>query len=58
MGNKKTWLIIKGALLALFVLSVIIEPSRNDFQLFTRGVMLFVISVSFLMDLYDYRKGK
>jgi hypothetical protein len=58
MSKKAIWLIVRSALIALFVVVILLSPSKDTTQLFLRTVMLIVFSVTFLMDLYDYRNRK
>jgi hypothetical protein len=58
MSKKAIWLIVRSALIALFIVVILLSPSKNTTQLFLRTVMLIVFSVTFLMDLYDYRNKK
>lgn len=59
MDNSKTgWLIVRAVLILLFVISVLLSPSKDTFQLFMRTVMISILGISFMIDLYDYRKDK
>ena len=59
MINRKTWwLIVRAILILLFVISVILSPSKDNFQLFMRTVMIITLGITFMIDLYDYRKDK
>jgi Sec-independent protein secretion pathway component TatC len=59
MVNRKTaWLIVRVLLIALFITSVLLSPSKDTFQLVMRTVMIIILGTSFIMDLHEYRKDK
>lgn len=56
MRNKKTGLIIKAALIGLFIAVMFLMPVEEPFRKWLRFVMLTVFVVSFIIDLIAYRK--
>ena len=56
--GKIWWLIVRAILILLFIISVVMSPSKDHSQLFGRTIMMAVLGITFLMDLYEYRKGK
>lgn len=57
MRNKKTWLIIKGALIVLFTLIIFAMPVGDGFRKWLRFGMLTLFVVSFIIDINRYRKN-
>ena len=56
MRNKKTWLVIKGALILLFTGIIFLMPTEDNFRKWLRFGMLTLFVVSFIIDLNRYRK--
>jgi phosphatidylglycerophosphate synthase len=57
-NRKKWWLIVRAILIVLFLASVFLSPSKDNFQLFSRSIMIAVLGITFIMDLYQYSKDK
>lgn len=56
--QEKGWMIAKAVLVFLFILTIIIEPSKNKEQLFGRTLMLSVLAITFIIDLYRYNQNR
>jgi hypothetical protein len=57
MRNKKTWLIIKAALILLFTIVIFTMPVQDSFRKWLRFGMLTLFVVSFIIDLNRYKKN-
>ena len=57
MKNKKRWLIIKGMLLLLVALILIAVPVVNFTRTLFRFFLLIVFTISFIIDLINYKKS-
>jgi cell division protein FtsW (lipid II flippase) len=58
MRNKKTWLIIKGALILLFTFIIFAMPVQDGFRKWLRFGMLTLFVSSFIIDLNKLNKNK
>jgi len=57
MKNKMFWLVLKGVLIILLIITIFAMPTDDNFRKWFRFLMLIVFVISFIIDLNAY-KGK
>lgn len=56
MRNKKFWLILKGFMILMLTAVIFLMPTEDNFRKWFRFILLIVFTISFLIDLNNYRK--
>lgn len=57
MRNKKFWLILKGFMILMLTAVIFLMPTEDNFRKWFRFILLIVFTISFLIDLNNYRKS-
>jgi uncharacterized membrane protein YdcZ (DUF606 family) len=56
LKNKKNWLVIKGVLIAVIVVSTTISPPQSNMNRWVRFVFITTLIFTLVLDITDYKK--